>query len=127
MDDIINKVKVTATKAIDEAEKIRKTAVKKTKDVIDKTKYNYSISELENRCNVILSELGMTIYKEFENGTEFSQELQNKCLQIEKLKKDIEDMRAKVAKISNQSVCPDCGELVRDGAVFCSKCGYKFN
>lgn len=125
MEDMINKVKMSAVKAIDEAEKLTKTAVKKTRDVFDKTKYKYTVSEIEDNITAVLAELGRKLYNEYKDGAEFDTEVMQRCEKIDSYFAEIEDIKGKIAELSNAGVCKSCGAIVSEESCFCSKCGTK--
>lgn len=125
MEDMINKVKKSAAKAIDEAEKLTKSAVKKTKDVLDKTKYKYTVSEIEDNITGVLAELGRTLYNEYKNGAEFDSEVSKKCEKIDAYFAEIEEIKVRIAQLSGAGVCKSCGAVVSEESSFCSKCGSK--
>ena len=125
MEDMINKVKQGAAKAIDGAEKFTKSAVKKTKDVFDKTKYKYTVSEIEDNITAVLAELGRKLYNEYKNGAQFDEQVMQKCEKIDSYYAEIEDIKGKIAQLSNAEVCKSCGEIVSEDFSFCSKCGAK--
>lgn len=127
MDDFLNKVKEGATKVFSEAEKFTNAAVNKTKTVVDKTKYNYTISGIETKIHEILKELGAKIYGEYKNGAEFDADILENCAQIDSLKQEIADIRAKIAEIDSAAICKSCGEIVSEGSLYCSKCGEKID
>lgn len=125
MEDMINKVKLGAAKAIDEAEKFTKNAVKKTKDVIDQTKYKYTISEIETKIKDVLAELGASIYNEYKEGSEFDDDIAQKCSQLDEFYQEIEEIKTKIAQLTKTTVCKNCGALINNESVFCPKCGAK--
>lgn len=125
MDEMFNKIKNSAAKAIDEAENFTKTAVKKTKDVIDQTKYKYSITEIETKINNVLSQLGATLYNEYKEGSEFEGDIAVKCSQIDEFYNEIEEIKSKIAELNNSTVCKNCGAMIGDNDFFCPKCGTK--
>ena len=125
MEDILNKLKKGIFQVKDEAEKFTKDAVDKTKKVIDRTKYNYTVSELESRVKDVLAELGKKLYEEYENGTEFEGDIKEKCEKIDELRKEIEEIKLKIAETKNGTVCKECGCVLEEDASFCKKCGSK--
>ncbi len=127
MEDILNKIKKGAIQVKDEAEKFTKDAVDKTKKVIDRTKYNYTISELDGRINNILQGLGKTLYAEYQNGTEFDSDIMEKCQNIDDIKNEIDEIKKKIAQTKNGDICYECGEIIEKDAAFCKKCGNKVN
>lgn len=125
MEDILNKLKKGICQVKEEAERFTKDTVDKTKKVIDRTKYNYTVSELESRVKDVLAELGKKLYEEYENGTEFEGDIKEKCEKIDELKKEIDEIKLKIAEASNGTVCHECGAVLDKDAAFCKKCGSK--
>lgn len=125
MNDILNKLKRGVMQVKDEAEKLTKDTVDKTKKVIDRTKYNYTISELESRIKDILAELGKKLYDEYENGAEFDGEIKDNCQKIDELKNEINEIKLKITQTTNTKICTDCGSLIDKDDSFCKKCGNK--
>lgn len=125
MEDFLNKLKKGVFQVKDEAEKITKDAVDRTRKVIDRTKYNYTVSELESRIKDVLAELGKKLYEEYENGNEFEGDIKEKCEKIDELKKEIDEIKLKIAEASNGTVCRECGAVLDKDASFCKKCGSK--
>ena len=125
MEDILNKLKKGAIQIKDEAGKFTKDALDKTKKVIDRTKYNYTVSELEDRIKGHLSELGKKLYSEYENGAEFDSEIMENCKSIDELKDEINEIKLKIAETRDGKVCEECGFVNDKDASFCKKCGNK--
>ena len=127
MEEFVEKLKHGALKLKKEAGKLTGEVVQKTKETIDKTKYNYSISTAETRKKQILQELGAKLYEEYKNGAEFDGEVKEKCIQIDSIIEEIDEFKNQIAQINNSVVCPKCGALVNEKAVFCDKCGLKLD
>ena len=127
MEDILNKIKKGAIQVKGEAEKFTKDAVDKTKRVIDRTKYNYTISELDGRIDNILQGLGKILYDEYKSGEEFDSDIMEKCRNIDEIKKEIAEIKEKIALTKNGAICNECGEIIDEDAAFCKKCGNKVN
>jgi len=125
MDDMFNKVKQGAAKAIDEAEKFTKCAVKKTKGAIDQTKLKYTVSEIEDKIKDVLAQMGTVIYNEYKNGAEFNEDIAEKCAQLDSFYDEISEIKAKIAELNNSTVCPNCGAMIGAEDFFCPKCGAK--
>ena len=125
MEDIFNKLKKGAIQVKDEAEKFTKDAVDKTKKVIDRTKYNYTVSEAEGRIKNILAELGRKLYEEYKDGAEFDEDISEKCEKIDEIQKDIDEIKQKIAETHNGKICSECGAIIDDDDTFCKKCGNK--
>lgn len=127
MSDILNQLRRGAEKVISRAEKLSKTAVKKTKDTMDRSKLKYAVSETEGKIKCVLAQMGKTIYDEYKNGAEFEGELADKCKLLNSLYEETEDLKAKLAELSDSVLCPVCGNMISNDACFCPKCGSKRN
>ena len=127
MEDILNKIKRGAIQFKGEAEKFTKDTVDKTKKLIDRTKYNYTISELDERVNNVLQGLGKILYDEYKSGEVFDAEIMEKCQNIDEIKKEIDEIKEKIALTKNGAICQECGGIIEDDASFCKKCGNKIN
>ena len=122
-EEIIRKIKNSALFAKDKAEDFTKIAVKKTKDVLDTTKYTYTIGEIKNRKKECLAELGEKLYTEYKNGTEFEGDILKICERIDELQTEIDEVKEKIVAIKEGTLCTECGEILPKESTFCSKCG----
>ena len=120
MDNFVDKIKSKFSKAVDGAEKYSKLAVDKTSLMIDKAKLSLAVNDAEKKIKDIMAEIGEFVYAEYASGAEFSEELESKCVQIEKLK-------AEIAELKNAVICSSCGEYNPAGNEFCGKCGEKID
>ena len=125
MDDMFNKVKQSAARAFDGAEKFTKNAAKKTKGVIDRTKLKYTMSEIDDKITDVLAQMGAVIYNEYKSGTEFDGDMATKCAQLDSFYQEIAEIKSQIAELSNSTVCPNCGAMIDDDDIFCPKCGAK--
>ncbi len=123
MDDIMNKIKETASKAKDGASKFAKIFAKRTSDAISSTKLSISISEANNKIKDIYTEIGETMYEKYLNNEATDPEFETAFQQIDKLMVDIGELYDKKAELKNAQRCKNCGTLNKDDADFCSKCG----
>lgn len=127
MDEFVEKLKIGALKLKDEAEKFTGDVVQKTKETIDKTKYNYSISNANTRKKQLLSELGEKLYSEYKNGADFNDDVKELCVQLDNINEEIFAFRQNIAQIDNTKVCPNCNQLTTKDASFCARCGEKID
>ena len=97
------------------------SAVQKTKDITEISKYNSAIADEEKKIQTIYSDIGklyISLYKD-SPADEF------KAL-VDALKaseKAIETCKEQIKDIKGIVVCEKCGAELTAGTAFCSKCG----
>ncbi|MCX7715639.1 MAG: zinc ribbon domain-containing protein [Clostridia bacterium] len=123
MEDIFESLKKGAVRAMDGAEKVTKTVIKKSAGLVEQTKLNFAISETEDKINDVLCQIGKYVYEKYKNGAEFSDFAGEKCIQIDELYREIDELKKKVAQTKNAVVCPSCGKYNSEDDKFCSNCG----
>lgn len=123
MDDIMNKIKDTASRAKDEAEKIAKVVAKHTSNAINNTKLTFSINEANSKIKDIYTEIGEILYEKYLNDEATDPEFTTAFEQIDKLMVDIGELYDKKAALKNSLRCKSCGALNSSDSEFCSKCG----
>lgn len=123
MDDIMSKIKSTASKAKEGAGKFAKIFAKRTSNAISSTKLSISISEANSKIKDIYTEIGETMYEKYLNNEATDPEFETAFQQIDKLMVDIGELYDKKAELKNAQRCKTCGALNNEDADFCSKCG----
>lgn len=125
MDEFVEKIKKSAAKVFDEAEKFTNAAVAKTGGIVNKTKLNYAIGASEGKIRDILAEVGRSVYDEFKDGGEFPPEIDERLKAVDILYDEIAELRAKIADMQNSIICPACSAYNDVENIYCSKCGVK--
>ena len=125
MNNLWIRIKQGADKVFSEAEKFAGSAVNKTNNLINKTKFNYAIGMNETKIKDILAEIGKSVYDEYKSGSDFPEIISEKLAAVEALYAEIAEIKTKIADLSNSSICPECGEYCAENAEYCSKCGAK--
>lgn len=116
--DIIEKI-------INNVEKTAKTVVQKSNDVVEITKLKMAISNAEAEAEELIADVGRLVYEAYKSGEGNPELVEEKCEQIEALKKDIEEKRNLFAKLRNLKRCNECEYENEAEAVYCCKCGSK--
>ena len=116
--DIIEKI-------INNVEKTTKTVVQKSNDVVEITKLKMAISSAEAEAEELIADVGRLVYDAYKSGEGNPELVEEKCEQIEALKKDIEEKRNLFAKLRNLKRCNECEYENEAEAVYCCKCGSK--
>lgn len=125
MEDFTQKLKSKFGKAKVGAEKYSKLAAEKTSSVISRAKISVAISEAEKKIKDIKAEIGEYVYKEFRAGTEFPEDLNAKCAELEALEEEIAELKESMAELKDSIICGSCGEYNPKENEFCGKCGNK--
>ncbi len=113
-----DQVKSTATKTA-------KLAKEKSTDLYEITRMSFAINEKENKIDKIFKNIGMLTYRDYENGTEFSEDIVLLLEDIDKKYEEIEELKAEINKLKSAEVCPSCKKSNPTGANFCLACGTK--
>ena len=97
-------------------------AFQKTKEMADIAKFSSMLTEEEKKLNNVYFQIGKAYVQAHPEDYEeaFSVYFQS-CNDI---KKNIEDIRARIQQLKNVAECPGCGAEISADAVFCSVCGY---
>lgn len=129
MDDkiksIISAVKATAVAAGQAAGRAAEATGKKAGEVVEQTKLNLHIIDLESEINDLYKEIGRLVYaSKNETGIDTS-EIEAKIFRIDELREEIEQTRAKIDVLKRTRKCPnpDCGRKCSKEDKFCSSCG----
>lgn len=125
MDRFFDKVKTNFSKAKGEAEKYSKLAIQKTSNLVSQTKYNFAVSDAENKIVTVMAEIGEYVYSEYLSGAEFPADVAAKCADIDALKEEIAALKEKLADLKDATVCSSCGEYNSSENIYCAKCGEK--
>ena len=99
------------------------SAVSKVKDLSETVRLNTEISDIENQINDLYCKMGYEIYiaykdKPLEEVKELIEQITELHVQIDQSKQLIQAMQA-------VNSCPNCGNRIKPGMVFCSSCGVK--
>ncbi|MCL2678021.1 MAG: zinc ribbon domain-containing protein [Clostridiales bacterium] len=97
------------------------SAASKTKNLAETTKLSLSINSKEGDIKEIYNKIGEAFYLCCREGAEG--ELEVLCEKIDTLKNEIAEIRTKILKIKNISLCPVCNAENTAESKFCAKCG----
>ncbi len=125
MEEVLDKIKVHASKAKDGAVKLTKTVIDKTNNVVNQTKLKFAISEIKGKVNDIYTEMGKTVYEEYEKTGEITEELAEKCGKVDALMEEMLEIKERLAELKETVRCSECGSYNHVDDVYCSKCGEK--
>ncbi|MGI6669677.1 MAG: zinc-ribbon domain-containing protein [Acetivibrionales bacterium] len=114
LDNITRKVTDTA-----------KAAAKKSSSVVEVTRLNMSINAEEEKIKKLYTEMGKQLYEEYCEGKAIDGKLLEKCMKIDEIIANIDEMREKILELKNVKACPNCGMVLDISMEYCHKCGKK--
>ena len=121
--DILEKVKETAVEAGVIAGRAANAATKMANEVIETTKINLRIRELDKKIQVLLMDIGSQIYQANKNPDAGQPDLEGIFLEIDSIHFERAELQEKLKKPSNK--CPSCDAKTGKNSFYCSKCGEK--
>lgn len=122
---LVNNIKNGFSVFANEAESITRSAISKSSDIVDQSKINFNIKELEHKIDDVCLNIGKYVYSQFENDVQFTGDVQEKCELIKEYKNEINELKKDLAISKNSVVCSSCGKFVANNSNFCPECGAK--
>ena len=114
------------------SKKVGKTATDTYNTVADKsgkfiadTKLKISISDKETDIEKIYENMGKAIYEQYKSGEDVGKDFTKECKNIDKMKKEIDEMNKTILYNKELRICESCGEVIPLEATFCAMCGSK--
>ena len=104
-----------------------KSALNKSKEILEVTKLNISIGDNEARVKKLLNDIGKIIYDAYKDGEVLSEEITDICIKIDESYDNIKKTKQKIAELRKIKICPDCKKENETDASYCSQCGYHFH
>lgn len=118
--DFFNSLKEGFTKTANKA-------IKVSNEVVEITKLNFAISDVNSSIDKKLKEIGDMVYKSYTKNESISDEISEKCSEIDKAYEELESLKAKIRTLKKIKVCPKCSEDNVEDSNFCKKCGEPLN
>jgi len=125
MEEMFDKLKAQASKLKDSAVKITKTVVDKTNNVASQTKIKFAISETQDKIKDIYAEMGKTVYDKYKSGDDVCDCMTEKCAKIDSLFEEVAELNKQLAELKETVKCPQCDAYNNSDDAYCSKCGSK--
>lgn len=101
-----------------------KDVAKKAKDMAEIASLNGKISSQEDIIRKAYIEIGKSFYEKYKD--DLTNEFGAECEKITTANDEIVKIKGEIQKIKNCKVCSSCGAEIAGEAVFCPKCGFKF-
>mgnify|MGYP000866026934 CR=1 FL=1 len=102
-----------------------KSALKKSNEIVEITKLNFSIGEMQSQMDRLLKDIGKIIYDAYKEGDVFSEQITMKCVEIDEKAEEIAELKSKLQQLKNIKICPNCQKENDVDASYCSRCGYQ--
>lgn len=127
MNNLFDKVKSNVNKGVS-------VVNLKSKTMIEIAKINTQINTIETKKKTYLDALAKTVYTMYCNNNVSNEEINSRCSEISEINANIEELREQINQLQEEEqetlnklkprTCT-CGELIKEGSIFCSKCGAK--
>lgn len=101
-------------------------AGKRTGEIVELSKLRISATEVEKKIAYEYAELGKMVYKAAKEHADCTEYVQEKAAVIDALFSEQAGLLNKISALRNLKKCPDCAYENAQDAVYCSKCGTKF-
>ncbi len=123
--DLIDRAKVTAATAATAAGKVADSATKKAGGIVELTKLNLQIFDLNTDVELLMKEIGKAVYLTH-TGAEINPEDINAMIsQIDLKYEKISQIKAEIAEKKAVTACPVCSCECDKEDAFCRICGSK--
>lgn len=116
--DIIEKI-------ISNVEKTTKAVMQKSTDMVELTKMKMAISSDEDKAKQLVYEIGSLVYEAYKSDEGNPDLVEEKCGELEAMRKAIDEKRNAYALLRNMKRCPGCERENEADAIYCDKCGEK--
>lgn len=124
---LVNRVKSSAGMLASRTEQAANRAVdvasRKATDVMETTKLNLQIFDLNSEIDQLYKELGKMLYDTHIGIEADAEEMQVKLVLLDEKRDEVETIREKLKNMKAVTQCPNCGKSCEKEDVFCSGCG----
>jgi len=121
--DIIEKAKATAVNAAAATGKVADSASKKASGIIEITKLNFQIFDMNTDIELLFKEIGKCVYLTHTGAEVDADEITNKIAEIDEKYQKIAEMKKQINEKKEQVKCAACGKECDKDDAFCRSCG----
>lgn len=100
-------------------------ASKKTGELTALAKLKFSLQAEKGRLSDCYTEIGKLYYQFIKDGEDPSAEIATYVTAVDTSKAKIAELRAKIAELQDNVICPNCDTKVPKNFAFCPSCGKK--
>lgn len=127
MDNLMENLKKGVSVALTEAEKISKAVKNKTVHIYDTTKLKLALNDTQGKLDKHYREIGEIIYKRYLDNRNVGDDVEALCEEIDEFMEEVNALKARIAELNNNSICPNCGKTIDKSDSFCPSCGTKLD
>ena len=121
----IDTLKSGVSVAASEAVSLTRSAISKSSSIVDQTKLNFAVKEIETKMNDAYIFIGKYVYEQAKQGAGFSGEVAEKCTLLKECEERINELKREIAQTKNAVLCHRCGHYVPSSSTYCPDCGEK--
>lgn len=123
--ELLEKARLTAGMAAGGAVKVAETVGQRGGQLVEKTRRNLRIFDLNNEVELLMREIGRMVYLTHTGVETDEQELESKLAQIDEKYSRIDEIRALLEEQKTTRCCPVCGKDCAKTDLYCRVCGEK--
>ena len=121
--DLVERAKATAFNAANAAGKVADSASKKAGELVELTKLNFRIFDLNTDIELLLKEIGKCVYATHIGEEINADDITDRISQIDVKYEEIAKLKELMAEKKAVSKCPVCGIECDKEDTFCRGCG----
>ena len=123
--ELLEKAKFTAGMAADTAVKAAGMVSQKGTQLVEKTKRNFQVFDLNNEVELLMREIGRMVYLTHTGVETDEAALEEKLAQIDEKYAAIAAIKEELEAQKTTTVCPVCGKDCDKNDLYCRVCGEK--
>lgn len=108
---------------LDSVKQAMDSAVKKTNQMVEKTKIKLAVVDTKNTLKATYVRLGELTYRVARGDETLSDEIEQVLAEVDRLKATLAQQEESVNESSGAKYCPYCGASCTSAALFCPNCG----
>ena len=123
--ELLEKARLTAGLAADTAVKAAGVVTQKGGQIVEKTRRNFQVFDLNNEVELLMRDIGRMVYLTHTGAETDEGELEEKLAQIDEKYARIGEIKAELEAGKTTAVCPVCGKSCDKTDLYCRVCGEK--
>lgn len=123
--EVMEKVKVAASQAVDVAGKAADVASKKAGEFANSAKLNLQIFDLNTEVEVLFKEIGKSVYLTHTGVEIDAADIDAKLNLVDAKYQQISTIRENLSERKSSLKCPNCGKECTKTDIYCSACGFE--
>ena len=123
--ELLEKARLTAGLAADTAVKAAGVVTQKGGQIVEKTRRNFQVFDLNNEVELLMRDIGRMVYLTHTGAETDEGELEEKLAQIDEKYARIGEIKAELEAGKTTTVFPVCGKSCDKTDLYCRVCGEK--